>query len=66
MHGLMREGRRKPVLYSTPWRSEANSRIALAHADMSGFSPFEEAQYRGVVAAERVLARQSGDASTPA
>ena len=34
-------------------------RIALAHADLSGFSLFEEAQYRGVVAAERVLARQS-------
>ncbi len=33
-------------------------RIALAHADLSGFSLFEEAQYRGVVvvAAERVLA----------
>jgi phytoene dehydrogenase-like protein len=33
-----------------------NPRIALAHADLSGFSLFEEAQYRGVVAAERVLA----------
>ena len=32
-------------------------RITLAHADLSGFSLFEEAQYRGVVAAERVLAR---------
>lgn len=31
-------------------------RIALAHADLSGLSLFEEAQYRGVVAAERVLA----------
>ena len=41
-------------------------RITLAHADLSGFSLFEEAQYRGVVAAERVLARQSGAASTPA
>lgn len=30
-------------------------RIALAHADLSGFSLFEEAQYRGVLAAERVL-----------
>ena len=30
-------------------------RIALAHADLSGFSLFEEAQYRGVVAAERIL-----------
>ncbi len=30
-------------------------RIVLAHADLSGFSLFEEAQYRGVAAAERVL-----------
>ena len=35
-----------------------NPRITLAHADLSGFSLFEEAQYRGVVAAERVLAAQ--------
>jgi len=32
-------------------------RITLAHADLSGFSLFEEAQYRGVVAVQRVLAR---------
>ncbi len=30
-------------------------RLALAHADLSGFSLFEEAQYRGVMAAERSL-----------
>jgi hypothetical protein len=30
-------------------------RLSLAHADLSGFSLFEEAQYRGVVAAERLL-----------
>ena len=30
-------------------------RITLAHADLSGFSLFEEAQYRGVLAAERVM-----------
>ncbi len=30
-------------------------RIALAHADLSGFSLFEEAQYRGVRAAELAL-----------
>lgn len=30
-------------------------RLKLAHADLSGFSLFEEAQYRGVVAAEQVL-----------
>lgn len=34
-----------------------HSRIALAHADLSGFSLFEEAQYRGVQAAEISLAR---------
>lgn len=33
-------------------------RITLAHADQSGFSVFEEAQYRGVIAAERMLRRQ--------
>ena len=31
-------------------------RITLAHADLSGFSLFEEAQYRGVVAAGKLLA----------
>ena len=30
-------------------------RITLAHADLSGFSLFEEAQYRGVLAAERIM-----------
>lgn len=30
-------------------------RIRFAHSDLSGFSIFEEAQYRGVLAAERVL-----------
>ena len=29
--------------------------ISFAHSDLSGFSIFEEAQYRGVLAAERVL-----------
>ncbi len=33
----------------------ASKRLTLAHADLSGFSIFEEAQYRGVVAAERML-----------
>lgn len=31
-------------------------RIRFAHSDLSGFSIFEEAQYRGVLAAEQVLA----------
>lgn len=30
-------------------------RLTLAHADLSGFSIFEEAQYRGIVAAERLI-----------
>ena len=30
-------------------------RLRFAHSDLSGFSIFEEAQYRGVLAAERVL-----------
>lgn len=30
-------------------------RLHLAHADLSGYSVFEEAQYRGVLAAERVM-----------
>ena len=39
-------------------RVEAHAgRVHFAHADASGFSLFEEAQYRGVAAAERVLAR---------
>ncbi len=32
--------------------------IFFAHSDLSGFSIFEEAQYRGVLAAEKVLARR--------
>ena len=34
-------------------------RLRFAHADVSGFSLFEEAQYRGVVAAERTLRQLS-------
>jgi glycine/D-amino acid oxidase-like deaminating enzyme len=34
-------------------------RVHFAHSDLSGFSLFEEAQYRGVAAAERVLAQLS-------
>ena len=33
------------------------ARLRFAHADVSGFSLFEEAQYRGVLAAERTLTR---------
>lgn len=38
-------------------------RIMLAHADLSGFSLFEEAQYRGVVAADRAVAALRGAAA---
>jgi predicted NAD/FAD-dependent oxidoreductase len=39
-------------------RVEAHAgRVHFAHSDASGFSLFEEAQHRGVAAAERVLAR---------
>ena len=31
--------------------------LSLAHADLSGFSLFEEAQYRGVEAARHALQR---------
>jgi len=34
-----------------------SERLRFAHADVSGFSLFEEAQYRGVLAAERTLHR---------
>ncbi len=35
---------------------QASGRILFAHSDLSGYSIFEEANYRGVLAAERVLA----------
>jgi len=35
--------------------AEPFGRIHFAHSDLSGFSLFEEAQYRGVVAADRIL-----------
>jgi hypothetical protein len=39
-------------------RVEAHAgRVHFAHSDASGFSLFEEAQYRGIAAAETVLAR---------
>lgn len=31
-------------------------RVLFAHSDLSGYSIFEEANYRGVLAAERALA----------
>jgi hypothetical protein len=35
--------------------STPRGNVFFAHSDLSGFSLFEEAQYRGVLAAERVL-----------
>jgi hypothetical protein len=35
--------------------AESIGPVHFAHSDLSGFSIFEEAQYRGVVAAETVL-----------
>lgn len=37
-----------------------NGKLLLANSDLSGFSIFEEAQYRGVRAAEQVLRRVDG------
>lgn len=37
--------------------AEPIGRVHPAHSDLSGFSLFEEAQYRGVLAAERILER---------
>lgn len=38
--------------------AQPQGNIYFAHSDLSGFSIFEEAQYRGVLAAERILAKQ--------
>jgi hypothetical protein len=42
--------------------SKPQGRVLFANSDLSGFSIFEEAQYRGVVAAERVLNTIAGTA----
>jgi hypothetical protein len=40
------------------WQArQPQGNIYFAHSDLSGFSIFEEAQYRGVLAAERILAK---------
>jgi len=48
--GFLWSGAREPFAVDGP-------RLRFAHADVSGFSIFEEAQYRGVLAAERTLRR---------
>ncbi len=40
--------------------AEGSSAVLYAHSDLSGFSIIEEAQYRGVKAADRALARLGG------
>jgi hypothetical protein len=40
---------------------ESNGRILFANSDLSGFSIFEEAQYRGITAADTVLKNLGGD-----
>ena len=37
--------------------TETSGNLLFANSDLSGFSIFEEAQYRGVKAAERALRR---------
>ena len=39
---------------------EVAERLYFAHSDLSGLSLFEEAQYRGVQAADRALAALTG------
>ena len=50
------------AIFSTERRNliKSNGHILFANSDLSGFSIFEEAQYRGVAAAERVLDHLSG------
>jgi len=40
--------------------AKLDGRLLFANSDVSGFSIFEEAQYRGVRAAERVLQEMGG------
>ena len=56
-HAMVRP--RPGFLWSDTRRRAANPHgpIHFAHSDLSGFSIFEEANYRGVVAAERILGK---------
>jgi hypothetical protein len=57
-HGMVRP---KPGFLWGPSRLQAAKpigQIRFAHSDLSGFSIFEEAQYRGVLAAQQVLEEQ--------
>jgi len=64
---IMRHGhamvRPTPGLLSDPaWRrlQDGHDRLFYAHSDLSGLPLFEEAQYRGVLAADRALAVLGG------
>lgn len=64
---VMRQGhamiRPTPGFLSSPARqalAAADGPVFYAHSDLSGLSLFEEAQYHGVAAADRVLARVGG------
>jgi len=64
---IMRHGhamiRPVPGLLSDPaWQAlrRGHDRLFYAHADLSGLPLFEEAQYRGVLAADRAMAALSG------
>ena len=46
--------------------AEARGPVFYAHSDLSGLSLFEEAQYRGIVAADRALAFVGGGAGAAA
>jgi hypothetical protein len=50
------------AIFSSERRNLAKSRgrILFANSDLSGFSIFEEAQYRGIDTADRVLRKVGG------
>jgi len=56
------------AIFSGERRKLANphGRLLFANSDLSGFSIFEEAQYRGVTAADAVLHHLSGTKNRPA
>ena len=52
---------RRNLFSGAPQSAKARGRILFANSDLSGFSIFEEAQYRGVTAADSVLSQVAGD-----
>ena len=45
--------------------TKPHGRILFANSDLSGFSIFEEAQYRGVTAADLVVRKLGGHRTSP-